>query len=596
MTKTYTAKDIRTLHPMEQIRLSPGMWVGSTEDPHHLVEEALDNALDEAQSGHVSIIAVNINTKTGICSVLDNGRGIPIADNTPVKISTELFSGAKFQDKKTAYEIASGLHGVGLVAVNALSDYYQVEVYRNKRHAIFKFLNGKLKRKSVKPFEGDVPFSTKIEFKPTVDKFENPIPNLDRIRRRLSTASAEIPRVTFVLNVDGQKEIFKVSLVDHFTNHVLLPKEEHEGIMRFNSFQKPEAFKVMMTYTATGGSSPRILSSINLLPVDDGGTHVNWLYELLREFFVAKAKKGGFIFQPQDCIVGLRAYLMLSLKKPEFSGQTKDKLINPKVDLERLAAQLRVKIDDYFTKNSEKLEDLLQRFHDYRARLDAKKITGASNGKRASTKFTKLRDCTSKMGELFIVEGDSAGGGFVSCRDPRKHAILPLRGKIPSAANTKNILQNKEVGELIQALGTGVGPEFNLNNLKYSKVICATDADEDGYHIFCLVTLVLAVLVPDIIKAGKYFFVQTPLWAINEKKSFIPLWNDKDIEKAKKEHRKLIRLKGLGELNPSQLKVVSIGSGRKLIPISYTKDMDKMIKLFSDAREKRNLLQGSWTI
>ncbi len=593
---TYTAKDIRTLHPMDQIRLSPGMWIGSTEDPHHLVEEALDNALDEAQGGHVSIIAVILDTKTGRCAVLDNGRGIPISDNTPEKISTELFSGAKFQDKKTAYEIASGLHGVGLVAVNALSDQYQVEVYRNKQHAIFEFENGNLHTKTIKEFDGERPFSTRISFLPTKKKFENLIPNIDRIRRRLSTASAEMPKVTFVLTVDNKKEVFKVSLLEHFANHCLLPKEEHVGIMKFNSIQRPEAFKIMMTYSATGGLSPRVLSSINLLPVDGGGTHVNWLYELIREFFISRAKKGGFVFQPQDCLVGLRAYLMLSLKEPKFSGQTKDKLTNTKAELSKLADQLRVQIETYFTKHPAKLEELLQRFDDYRSRLDAKKIKGLSNGKRAATKFTKLRDCTSKLGELFIVEGDSAGGGFVDCRDPKKHAILPLRGKIPSAANAKNILQNKEVGELIQSLGTGVGPDFNLKNLKYSKIICATDADEDGYHIFCLVTLVLAVLVPEVIKAGKYFFVQTPLWAINEKKAFIPLWKDEDVTKAKEKNRRLTRLKGLGELNPDQLKVVAISSGRKLIPITFTKDMDKMIKLFSDAGEKRNLLQGGWEI
>ena len=596
MNNNYSSKDIQILDEITHIQLNPGMYVGDTTTPVHLVEECLDNALDEAHGGHVSIIAVIIDTKEGRCAVLDNGRGIPISNDTPIKISTKLFSGAKFQDRKTAYEIASGLHGVGLCAVSALSDQYQVEIYRNKRHAIFKFENGKFKIKTIKPFDGEQPFSTRIEFLPTKKQFETLVPDLDRIRRRLSTASAEVPRVTFVLNVDDQKEIFKVSLEDHFVNYVLLPKEEHEGIMKFNSFQKPESFKIMMTYSANGGLSPRILSSINLLPVDGGGTHVNWLYELIREYFTSKAKKGGFVFQSQDCLVGLRAYLMLSLKEPKFSGQTKDKLTNTKTDLSKLVDQLRVKIDAYFTANPTKLEALLQRFHDYRSRLDAKKIKGTINGKRAATKFTKLRDCTSKFGELFIVEGDSAGGGFVACRDPSKHAVFPLRGKIPSAANTKNILQNKEVGELIQSLGTGVGPDFNLERLKYGKVISSMDADEDGYHIFCLVTLSFAILVPDIIKAGKYFFLKTPLWAINEKKSFIPLWTPEDITKAKQENRRLTRLKGLGELNPDQLKIVAISSERKLIPITYTKNMDKMVKLFSDATEKRKLLEGSWTI
>ena len=202
MAKSYTAEDIRKLEPMEQIQISPGMWIGPTDDPHHLVEEALDNALDEAQGGHVTIIAVKIDTKNHVCSIIDNGRGIPISKNVPIIISTELFSGAKFQDNKSAYEIASGLHGVGLVCANALSDHYSVEIYRNDKHALFNFQKGKLKKKSIKQYKGAVPFSTKIEFKPSKKIFDNLVPDLNRIKKRLQIASAEMQNVTFALIVD----------------------------------------------------------------------------------------------------------------------------------------------------------------------------------------------------------------------------------------------------------------------------------------------------------------------------------------------------------------------------------------------------------
>jgi DNA gyrase/topoisomerase IV subunit B len=581
---------------MDQIRLNPGMWVGETTDPHHLIEEALDNALDEAQGGHVSIIAVIIDTKERIYSVLDDGRGIPISDNTPVKISSELFSGAKFKNQKSAYEIASGLHGVGLVAVNALSDSYEIEIYRNNEHAIFSFKKGKLKNKSIKPFTEKPPFSTKIEFSPTEKIFENPIPDINRIRRRLATASSEMSKkITFILIVDGEKETFNISMTDYFLNHCLRPDEKIlMKLIGINSTIKPEKFNITMTYSAES-STPKILSSVNLLPVDSGGTHVNMFFEVLRTYFLSKGKKLGFHFLPNDSLVGLRAILTLSLKETEFSGQSKEKLTNKKSYLQKLVNQLKTNIESFFNKNEEELNILLTSFADYRAKLDAKKVKNNTTGKRASTKFTKLRDCSMSGGELFIVEGDSAGGGFIECRDPRKHAVLPLKGKIPNAVTMKEIIKNKEVEEMIRALGTGFGPEFNISDLRYNKIISATDADPDGSHIFCLTTMVLAIVVPEVIIEGYYYFLQTPLYAINEKKKFIPLWTDQDLEDAQKSKRKISRFKGLGELNSDQLKEVAINeSNRKLIPVVFTSDMKKMCNLFINSSEKRKLLEGVW--
>jgi len=604
MTKSYTADDIRKLEPMEQIQISPGMWIGPTDDPHHLIEEALDNALDEAQGGYVSIIAITINTKTNVCSVIDNGRGIPISKDVPVTISTKLFSGAKFQDNKSAYEIASGLHGVGLVCANALSDFYTIEIYRNNRHAIFNFEKGKLKKKSIKKFEGKTPFSTKIEFKPSKKIFESIMPDLNRIRKRLQIASAEMSKVTFVMIVDNEKEIFKMTINDYFEQRCLQGNNKLAKPVFFKSFIKPESFNVMLTYTKSGTITPRVLSSVNLLPVDNGGTHVNYLYEIVKDYFMSKGKKMGYTFLPQDCLVGLKAYIMLSLKEPKFAGQTKDRLTNNKNYLERFAIQIKTQLEAHFNKNHKndketegELERILSHFQIYRAKLDSKKFKTPNSGKRVSTKFTKLRDCSSALGELFVAEGESAAGGLVTCRDPRKHAILPLKGKIPSAATTKDILKNKEISELIGSLGTGVGPHFDISTLKYSKIICATDADDDGLHIFALLTLALAVLVPDIIKNGHYYYAETPLYAINEKKNFIPLWTNEEITKAKESGRSLLRVKGLGEMNPDQLKTVLITEKtRRLIPVTYTSDMDKMVKLFTDPIEKRKLLEGTWMI
>lgn len=594
---TYSAKDIRELEAMEQIRISPEMWIGPTDEPHHLIEEALDNALDEAQGGHVSIIAININTKTKKCSIMDNGRGIPISSDVPITISTKLFSGAKFKDNKTAYEIASGLHGVGLVCANALSDKFSIEIYRNDKHALFEFDHGKLKKKSILEFKGDKkPFSTKIEFTPSEKYFENTTPDLNRIKRRLQIASAEMSNVTFVLNIDDNREIFKLTIDDYFNTNCLNGNKKLIRTVRFKSFIKPESFNVVLTYAKDGPVTPKVLSSVNLLPVDEGGTHVNSLYEVLRDYFTARAKKHGYNFQPQDSLVGLRAYVMLSLKEPKFSGQTKEKLSSRKATLGKFVAQIKAQLESHFDKNHNgELDDLLSHFAAYRAKLDSKKIKTSPAGTRVATKFTKLRDCSSKFGELFIAEGESAAGGLVTCRNPTKHAVLPLKGKIPSAATAKEILKNKEIGELIGSLGTGVGPGFDIRGLKYQKIICATDADDDGLHIFSLLSLALATLVPEIIINGHYYYAQTPLYAINEKNLFIPLWTDTELKQAKDEKRSIIRIKGLGEMNPDQLKTVLIDENtRKLIKVSFTSDIERMTKLFIDSGEKRKLLNGTW--
>jgi len=594
MSKTYTSKDVRVLGEIEHIQLNPAMYIGEVNTPTHLLEECLDNALDEALGGHATIIAVSIDTKNKIYSVIDNGRGIPIGDNVPIVISTKLFSGAKFQDKKSAYQISSGLHGVGLVAVNALSESYTLEIYREKKHATVIFKESKMSKSQQEPHTKAIPFSTKITFKPHKKFFESLDVNIDRIRKRLKTASAELPsNVTFILVIDDKAESIKLNLQEYFFQSLISTKETIP-LLEFSETIEPETFRVLLAYEDDGAAAPKAASSINLLPVDNGGTHINFFFDILKEFFQSKTKKYEVSFQPNDCLYGLRAYFILKLVEPKFVGQTKEKLANPKAYYDRFEKQLRNRLEDFAKNNEDILIEYLKRFHNYRASVDSKKLKGNGHTRRASTQFTKLRDCTSRHGELYIVEGDSAGGTLVQSRDPHMHAILPLRGKsIPNVTMKKDILKNKEVGELIRAIGTGVGPHFDLSRIRYDRIVCATDADPDGAHIACLVTMVIGILLPEIIKAGKYYIAQTPLFSISEGKTFIPLWNDKQLEKARKDNRKIQRYKGLGEMNPIQLKLSLLDPKlRHHNQVKYSSNIDELIKLFSSADEKRKLVSS----
>jgi len=598
MTDNYTSKDITVMEEIEHIRTNAGMYIGMTDTPTHLIEETLDNALDECLAGYASIAAILIDTDKNIFSVIDNGRGIPIDGDVPFVISTKLFSGGKFKDTKSAYKIVAGQHGVGLVAVNALSDFYIVEVYRDSKHVKYTFENAKLKDKLIEDFRGDKPFSTKISFKPSKKIFESLKPNIDRLRKRLLNASTELGNVTFVLNIDNTKEVIKVTKDDFFKKQCLTENDEEiSKIFILNSKDKDEKFNVMFSYAFTGPITPKFVSSVNLLPVDGGGSHVNIFSEILKDFFISKAKKFDKKFQPGDSLCGLRCYCSLELIKPEYSGQSKDKLINRKESLEKLAAKLKIELELIFKDDQEWLMNLLNFFDDYRKRLNHKKTDNA-NGKRGSCKFTKLADCTSSNGELFVVEGDSAGGSFKQCRDPHMHAILPLKGKIPSIITKKEILKHKEVHEFIEALGTGTGHYFDITKLKYDKIISAPDADEDGGHIFCLLTIIVAVLVPEIIKSGKFYLAKTPLYAITDnKKVFIPIWETSELQKARDENKNLTRIKGLGQMDPWMLKICALDiPTRKLVQVQWTKNLEHILELFYDKDAKRALLCGEWKL
>jgi len=596
MPDNYSAKDIRTLDGLAHVQLNPNMYISTTDNPCHLIEEALDNALDEALAGHADIIAVIYNKKNHICSIIDNGRGIPIDDDVAITISTQLFSGGKFKGEKYAYEISAGTHGVGLVAIFALSKYYTIEIYRDNRHVIYEKKKNNLIKKIDEPYKKEAPFATKIEFIADKKYFNSIEPDMNRIRMRLITASVELSNVKFILQQNKNKEIIHYSKKEFFMNEVLNKKIENiTDLKDINIHKKKEKLSLLFCYDLDG-SSFKFLSSVNILPVKSGGNHINFINDIFKNYFISKGKKENLQFNPNDVLVGLKYYVSLYIKDPKLKGQSKESLESSKDDLNHLINELQSSIYNYFNNNPELTSQLLQLFVDYRKKLNFKKMKISNSNKgRGLKKFTKLRDCQFRNGELFIVEGDSAAGGIIQARDPKKVAVLPLKGKIASVTNKKNILENKEIGEMISAFGTGVEPDFHMENFRYGKIICCCDADADGGHIATLLTMNIALLTPEIIKQGHYYIAHTPLYAINEKKVFIPLWSQEELDKAIADGRKITRYKGLGELNTSDLKTCLLNEQtRKLFKVQWTDKLDKLVSLLNNVNDKRKLLNNSF--
>ena len=593
----YTAENIRTIDELiDHIRENIGMYIGESSTPIHLFEECFTNSIDEAIAQYAKNIHIDIDTENNIYSIYDNGRGIPINNDVPIQISTK-FSGAKFQGSKTAYNVVSGKHGVGLVVVNALSSNYEIEIYRDNKYGLFQFENGKLANRTVRKHTKEKSFSTKVSFKPDPKFFDSEIIPIDEIRNRCLTASVELPHCNISLDVSGDEtEHITYDKMDYFNNYCVRQDDDLNEAIHLRSSDKNESFEAIFSWSNNGPVSPQILSSVNVLPVEDGGTHINLFSDIIKEVLVEKSKKGNYRFQPSDCLVRLRAYLSLYLVQPEFGAQSKDKLTNRKNYFNVLYKKLKKEFDRYLTNNPELLNHLLDQFDTYRRSLDSKKLRSNASSNRASTKLTKLKDCQRRDGELFIVEGDSAAGTVIDMRNPDIHAILPLKGKIPSITNKQEeIIKNEEISDLISAIGTGYGPEFDINNIRYSKIIITVDADFDGGHIASLLMAMFAVLSPGIIQNGYLYLARTPLRAINDTKKgeFTPLWTEKAYKQAVKKKRPITYFKGLGELNSWQLEECALNpDNRNLIRIDFPNNLDEIMSYFSNVDKKRNLLDN----
>lgn len=603
MNKTnYTTKDIYVMEQIQHIRNSTGMYVGSTETATRLLEELLDNSLDEVQAGYCNHIEIKIDNENKIISIFDNGRGIPFNkdlppdEDPPIMIATKLFSSGKFDKKDdTAYQIASGLHGVGLVAVNALSDWMTIEIYRNKKYGKYTFINAteEIKRSFQRVIPIYNPSYTKITIKPSEEYFISTDIDIDIIEERLRIACANFKDLTIILDVGGDiREISSITEDDLIKDYLT----DTAGLdwITIENKKGSEYCLFKLAWDTESPVTQKIFSCVNLIHVHSG-THIKLINNFIKNVFSYFAKKYKYDFKPEDCFIFLRCYLNLKIIKTSFEAQVKVKL-ESKSDLS-IMNSIETKLKKYLDDNDELRTRLLDNFQTYRKSLQNKKLITIGDRNRSSNKFTKLRDCRSSDGELIIGEGDSAVGGLLHVRDPKKHAILPLRGVIMNVLKNTDWHKNVEVKEIVQAIGTGVEEECDVSKLRYSKIILAADADPAGSFITTLLIILFAKLAPDIIKSGRLFICVTPLHGTRKENKLIPLWTDEDIKNARLKNMSIKRFKGLGEFSPSDLKVFTLDTKtRRLIKVNWSDKYEKLFKLMISSSEKRKLVMGEWSI
>jgi len=574
----YDSSEIQVLEGLEPVRKRPGMYIGSTDERglHHLIVEIVDNSVDEALAGFCDTIVVEI-TKEGAVSVTDNGRGIPIDIHPKEKVSavqvvlTKLHAGGKFGGG--GYKVSGGLHGVGLSVVNALSEWLEVEVYKNGKIYRQKYNRGVPMRALAEVGKTDKT-GTKVTFFPDDEIFEMIEFSYDMIRTRLREVAYLNKGVKIVLKDERrgkEKEetfCYEGGILD-FVEYLNRSKETmFENAIYFEEKYKDSTVEIAMQYNDSYNEI--IYSYANNINTEEGGTHLVGFKNALTKIINDYAHKANLIKDEEkltgdDVREGLTAIVSVKLTEPQFEGQTKTKLGNSEMRgiVERALTE---GFGTYLEENPKEGKELVlkgitaQRARD--AARNARELTRRKGVLESTTLPGKLADCTDKDAahcEIYIVEGDSAGGTAKQGRDRRFQAILPLRGKILNVEKARlgKVLENAEIKNMITAFGCGVGDEFDESKLRYDKIICMTDADVDGSHIRILLLTFFFRYMRPLIEKGHVFIAQPPLYKVTKNKKDTYCYSDPELnETLDSLGRKgcdVQRYKGLGEMNAEQL-------------------------------------------
>ncbi|HIE32265.1 MAG TPA: DNA topoisomerase (ATP-hydrolyzing) subunit B [Methanosarcinales archaeon] len=569
---------IRVLAGLEAVRSLPGMYIGSTGPVglHHLVSEVVDNSIDEAMAGHCTAIEVALN-QDGSVTVSDDGRGIPVYiiedyGKPAVEIvMTTLHAGGKFD--KSVYKVSGGLHGVGVSVVNALSEWLRVEVHRGGKIHVQEYVRGDprydLKVKGETDRTG-----TSITFKPDPRIFEETEFSFDTLSKRL--------RELAYLNCGVQIEIrddrgephppsvdtyrFDGGIVS-FVEYLNENKNTLHDPAYFKKTKESTDIEIAVQYN--DGYSDNVLTFVNSINTKEGGTHLSGFKTALTRSINRYAKANNLVkngeISGRDTLEGLTAVISVRLANPQFEGQTKMKLGN--IEVKGLVQSLVGEgLDEFLEENPKTakkvIDKILEAAKAWAAAKKARELTRRKTALESASLPGKLADCSERdpaKSEIYLVEGDSAGGSAKQGRDRKFQAILPLRGKILNVekARLHKILHNNEIRTMITAFGTGIGEEFDITKARYHRISIMTDADVDGSHIRTLLLTFLYRYMPGLIEAGYVYIAQPPLYQVKKGKIRRYAFSDEELEAIRQEIGEdgitVQRYKGLGEMNPSQL-------------------------------------------
>lgn len=573
----YDTSSIKVLEGLKAVKQNPAMYVGSTDERglHHLVYEVVDNAIDEALAGYCTDIQVSLN-EDGSVTVIDNGRGIPVSihkkyNKSGVEIvMTTLHAGGKFDNQ--AYKVSGGLHGVGVSCVNALSKWLEVKVRRKGMEYYQKYDHG-FAVSSLQMTGESENTGTTITFLPDPEIFETIEIKYEPIAARLKEQAylnAGL-RIVIIDKKSGKSETYKFDGgIKEFVSHINRNKTPlHPNPIYLNAEKKDVEVEIAIQYT--DGYTENIFTFANNINTHEGGTHLSGFKGALTRVLNDYGKKNklftneDFSLSGEDCREGITTVISCKLLAPQFEGQTKTKLGNSNVRgiVESLTNE---KLGEYFEENPNVAKIILDKaITASRARDAARKARELTRRKgilESSALPGKLADCSGRdpsKTEVYIVEGDSAGGSAKQGRDREFQAILPLRGKILNVekARMDKILNNNEILALITAIGTGIGEEFDIGKARYHKIILMTDADVDGEHIRTLLLTFFFRYMRPLIEGGYLYIAQPPLFKISKGKQIIYAFSERErLERIKEFGEKGVntqRYKGLGEMNPKQL-------------------------------------------
>ena len=586
----YTAKEIKVLKGLEGVRTRPAMYIGDTSKQglHHLVYEIVDNAIDEALAGFCTEIKVTIR-KDGMITIRDNGRGIPVDIHPEEKIPaveivfTYLHAGGKFGSK--AYQISGGLHGVGASVVNALSEYLEVKVFRDGKIYHMAFSKGK-KIKDLEVIGETDEHGTEVTFKPDIEIFKNINFDFELLSERLKELAYLVKGIKISIE-DQRTGKYKEYQFEGGLKEFLKELDEGQYVLNEKPFYfhrrfENEKVEVEVALEYNKGYEEILISFVNTINTTEHGTHVTGLRQGLTRALNDFARKNNLIkenqaFQGEDLREGLTCIIHVKLPDPQFEGQTKTKLGNTYIT-GLVSSAVYEEFTRYLEENPNDAKVIIGKcLENQRAREAARKAKEIERRKSswdANGLAGKLADCTTKdrsKAELFIVEGESAGGSAKQGRNREFQAILPLRGKTLNIekASFEKVLENEQIKILIQAIGAGIKDNCVPENSRYSKIIIMTDADVDGSHIRTLLLTFFYRYMQPLIEHGYIYIAQPPLYKLKAKKEEKYAYTEEEKEEFIRIHGienvTIQRYKGLGEMNPEQLWETTMDPARRVL-------------------------------